>query len=81
MSAKRYSTPSITVDVDVDLDQFELEDLADYLRHNGYQVSKDASLPAGDLDHIYTLAVAGQMEFAKQEALKLVGESIGRQLQ
>jgi hypothetical protein len=86
----RYRTPTTSVDVDVSLDEFELEDIADYLRHNGYKVSatsatvtEDGStnvLDPDDLDHIYTLALCGQREAAQHEALQLVSEAIGRPL-
>jgi hypothetical protein len=92
-SKPRYRTPTTSVYVDVSLDEFELEDIADYLRHSGYKVSAtgathnpdtgmtDNVLDPDDLDHIYTLAVCGQREAAQQEALILIGKAIGRMLQ
>lgn len=91
-SKPRYRTPSISVDVDVDLDEFEIEDIVEYLRHQGYTVNGNAvtaeaavdgdnHIDTADLDHIYTLAVAGQLDVAKQEALQVVGKAIGRPLQ
>ena len=91
-SKPRYRTPSISVDMDVDLDQFEIEDIVEYLRHQGYTVNGNAvaadaaldgdnHIDTADLDHIYTLAVAGLVDAAQQEALQVVGKAIGRSLQ
>lgn len=80
-TVRRTRGASISVDVDVHLDEFDIDDIVEYLRDNGYQVSKDAAPPEGDLEHIYTLAVAGQMDAAREEALKLVSNAIGRPLQ
>lgn len=92
MTARRYRTPSITVDVDVDLDQFEIDEIIEYLRSEGYSVNGNAAvddavpeannqIDTADLDHIYTLAVCGQIQVAQQEALQVVGKAIGRPLQ
>jgi hypothetical protein len=92
-SKPRYRTPSISVDVDVDLDQFDDDEIIEYLRHNGYTViggdavshrpvaEAENQIDIADLDHIYTLAVAGQLQVAQQEALQVVGKAIGRPLQ
>ena len=91
-SKPRYRTPSVCVDVDVDLSEFDIDEIAEYLRHNGYTVTGNAvadgpvpeataHIDTADLEHIYTLAVCGQMEFAQQEALQVVGKAIGRPLQ
>ena len=92
MTARRYRTPSISVDVDVDLDQFETDEIIEYLRHQGYSVNGNAvaegavpeasnQIDTADLDHIYTLAVCGQIQVAQQEALQVIGKAIGRPLQ
>lgn len=88
----RYRTPYVYPDVEVGLDEFDDEDIVEYLRHNGYQVSGTAvtesaapeasrTISADDLDYINTLALAGQIEAAQQEALRVVGKAIGRSLQ
>jgi hypothetical protein len=91
-SKPRYRTPSVSADVDVSLDEFDTDDIVEYLRHNGYTVTGNAvaqdavpeaanQIDTADLDHIYTLAVCGQLTFAQQEALAVVGKDIGRPLQ
>jgi hypothetical protein len=91
-SKPRYRTPSVSADVDVSLDEFDTDDIVEYLRHNGYTVTGNAvaqdvvpeatnQIDTADLDHIYTLAVAGQLQVAQQEALQIVGKAIGRPLQ
>ena len=91
-SKPRYRTPSVSADVDVSLDEFETDDIVEYLRHNGYTVTGNAvaqdavpeannQIDTADLDHIYTLAVCGQLQFAKEKALQVVGTAIGRPLQ
>jgi hypothetical protein len=90
-SKPRYRTPSVSADVDVSLDEFDTDDIVEYLRHNGYTVTGNAvaqdavpeatnQIDTADLDHIYTLAVAGQLQVAQQEALQIVGKAIGRPL-
>ena len=84
----RYRTPSVCVDVDVGLNEFSLEEIADYLRHNGYKVSatsasvtEDGSsnvLDPDELDRVFTLDLCGQRVAAQQIALQLVGDAIGR---
>lgn len=86
----RYRTPTTSVDVDVSLDEFNLEEIAQYLRHNGYEVSgtpatvtEDGApnvFDPEDLNHIYTLALCGQLKVAQIEALQLVSQAIGRPL-
>jgi hypothetical protein len=91
-SKPRYRTPYVSADVDVSLDEFDTDDIVEYLRHNGYTVTGNAvceqtvpeasnHIDTADLDHIYTLAVCGQIQFAKEEALQVVGKAIGRPLQ
>lgn len=38
-----YRTITTTVDVDVDLDEFDIEDIIEYLEENGYSVEGNAS--------------------------------------
>jgi hypothetical protein len=81
--------PTVNVDVDVSLDEFDDDKIAEYLRHRGYQVYGSGtpvtgdgteSITSDDLDHIDTLALCGQMEAAKAEALEVVSKAIGRNL-
>ena len=90
-SKPRYRTPRVTVDAEVSLSEFNMEDIVGYMRHHGYTVSGGKSthfedgdgeeIMPDDLDYVYTLAVAGQPDEAKREALRLVGNAIGRPLQ
>lgn len=87
-----YRVPCVTVDTDVTLDEFDDADIAGYLRQRGYFVSGTSAAPHDQddepanvldpdaLDHIDTLALCGQIEAARTEALALVGKAIGRTL-
>lgn len=91
----KYYAPvcSVTVDADVSLDEFDVGAIAEYLRHRGYYVSATSAAPhdqdadpenvldPDELNHIETLAVCGQIDAARAEALSLVGNAIGRTLQ
>ena len=86
----RYRTPSVCVDVDVGLDEFSLDEIAEYLRQNGYRVSGSNAAPdpetgalgnvldPDELDRVFTLDLCGQRVAAQQIALQLVGDAIGR---
>jgi hypothetical protein len=92
MSAERkprYRTPSICADVDVSLSEFSMNEIVEYLRHHGYTVSggdavvephEEGFINTDDLNHIFSLSVAGQFDSARQEALRLVSNAIGRPL-
>jgi hypothetical protein len=90
-SKPRYWTPCVTVDAEVSLSEFDMEKIVGYLRHHGYTVTGgksvhvedgfDEEITPADLDYVFTLAVAGQPDAAKQEALRLIGNAIGRPLQ
>ena len=90
IKTQRYRTPRITAEVDVDLSEFGIEEIVEYVRNKGYHVtggpvhdqdSFDEEIHPSDLDHVFTLAVASQIDAARQEALQLVGKAIGRTLQ
>jgi len=90
---KRYRVPVATVDAEVSLDEFDDGEIADYLRQRGYYVSSTSGAPhdqdpdpenvlnPDDLNHIETLALCGQIDAARYEALSLVSNAIGRPLQ
>jgi hypothetical protein len=93
-NAPRFRTPTVSVDVDVSLDEFGNAEIANYLRSRGYQVTGEpnSALVGGyadpfnvfdvdALNHIETLSVCGQRAHAVFEALRLVGNAIGRPLQ
>lgn len=70
------------VSVDIELDEFDTDDLIEELESRGYTCSKSRKAPdlggLGDLEHIEHLAVCGQLEIARAEALQLVSAAIGR---
>lgn len=67
------------VHVEIDLDDFDDDDLISELESRGYTCSKDGSTDSlGSLDHIEHLAICGQLEIARAEALQLVSAAIGR---
>lgn len=86
----RYRVPVHYVDVEVSLDDFDDEQIVEYLRHRGYSVigngsssdniDLDASITGNELDHIYTLSLCGQRQAAIDEGLQLLSRAIGRQL-
>lgn len=90
MSRRYIPKTRISVDADVSLDEFDDSDIAEYLRGRGYYVSASAkvlhdqdcelALDPDDLYHIETLEVCGQIEAARNEALALVSNAIGRTL-
>lgn len=94
LSKPRYRTPSFSVEVDVFLDQFGFDQIVAYLRHHGYQVAGEGVGLIGvdevtadgllitpkDLSHIETLAVCGQKQPARDLALGIISDALGRVL-
>lgn len=90
---KAYRTPIHYATAVVSLDEFGDTDIANYLRQRGYYVSATSEarhdqdgdpenvLNPADLDHVEHLALCGQINAAREEALALVGNAIGRVLQ
>ena len=67
------------VSVDIDLDEFDEDDLVQELESRGYRVSKTNGTEAlGDLEHVKHLVLCGLIADARNEALELVGKAIGR---
>lgn len=93
---RKYRVPSVSADVDVRLDQFDDQEIIEYLRHQGHTVdglSIDAPKEAlhyqnfetlvisvSELNRINTLALCGQREAARVTALEIISEAIGRPL-
>jgi hypothetical protein len=70
------------VSVHIDLDDFDTDDLIEELESRGHHVTKGAGTDTlGDLDHVEHLAICGQLDAARAEALQLVANAIGRPLQ
>lgn len=93
--ARRYRIPSIEPEVcEVGLDDFDVDEIREYLKrvdtgtlngpaqaHINEAFSESAlAIEPEDLNRIETLAVCGQLEYARAEALRLVSEHIGRPL-
>lgn len=90
----RYWIPTVSADIDVSLDQFDAEEIAEYLRHSGYAVfngsagdfAEDPIAVSGiyvnqdDLNRISTLALCGQLDAARSNALAIISNAIGRAL-
>lgn len=68
------------VSVHIDLDDFDDDDLISELESRGYTCSKDAPAGVEGLDRIEHLAICGQLEIARAEALQLVSAAIGRSI-
>lgn len=70
------------IHIDIDLVEFDDNELVDELKSRGYDVvEKCGSVESlGNLDHIEHLVVCGQIVHARAEALLLVGRAIGRPL-
>ena len=69
------------VSVEIDLDELDEDDLVQELESRGYCVSKTNGTKAlDDLEHVEHLALCGLIADARNDALKLVGKAIGRQI-
>lgn len=87
---QRYRPPSIEPEVEpVRLDAFALDDIREYLRHCGEEVSADCAntgdgdglfIAQCDLDRAETLAICGQIQHARDYILDMVSRRIGRRL-
>lgn len=73
--------PRINIDVNVSLDEFDDDDLIEEMESRGYTCTKDSATGLEGLDRVEHLAVCGQLEIARAEALQLVSTAIGRPLQ
>lgn len=87
---QRYRPPSIEPEVKpVRLDDFDRDDILEYLRHCGKEVSTDCAntgdgdglfIAQCDLDRAETLAICGQIQHARDYILDMVSRRIGRRL-
>jgi hypothetical protein len=66
------------VSVHIDLDDFDEDDLVEELESRGYTCTKNAPAGLDGLDRVEHLAICGQLEIARAEALQLVSKAIGR---
>ncbi len=86
-ATKRYRAPVVRESVEVSLSDFSDDEIAEYMRQNNISIAGspcdsggDLWIAEADLNRIYTLSICGQVEPARELALALIGESIGRQL-
>lgn len=68
------------VSVHIDFDDFDEDDLIEELESRGYTCSKNSVTGVEGLDRIEHLAICGQLEVARTEALQLVSRAIGRSI-
>jgi hypothetical protein len=82
-----YRAPTHTEYVTVSLDDFDDDEIVEYLRHRGFSVHgtavgsspfDDEHISGTELDHIFTLALCGQRQQAQSEALQLISRVVGR---
>ena len=67
------------VSANIDIDDFDEDDLVQELESRGYRVSKTNGTEAlDDLEYVEHLALCGLIADARNEALELVGKAIGR---
>jgi hypothetical protein len=66
------------VHIHIDLDEFDDDDLISELESRGYTCTKDSATGLEGLERVEHLAVCGQIEIARAEALQLVSKAIGR---
>jgi hypothetical protein len=79
------------VHVHINLNDFDVDDLIEELKDRGYVVTEQVTglshlnleeqASVMDFNHIEHLAICGQLDAARSEALELVGQAIGRRLQ
>lgn len=74
---RRYRVPTQTHSVEVSLDEFSDDEIREYMKQKGGVAIEFAP---GDLAHIETLALCGQRDAARELALNIVSELIGRPL-
>ena len=67
---------SVQVEVEIDIGDIDDDVLVDEMEGRGFTCSKE---DAPDFEHVEHLIVCGQVEEAKNEALRLVAEMIGRE--
>lgn len=84
---RRYKRfPSVSVDVDVSLDEFDIDTIRSYLQeHAGEQVSANGCSDGCYMDvttcnQINTLALCGQKDEAIKLVMEIVSRAIGREI-
>jgi hypothetical protein len=68
------------VSVHIEFDDFDEDDLVEELESRGYTCTKESVTGLDGLDRVEHLAICGQIEIARAEALQLVSKAIGRSI-
>jgi hypothetical protein len=68
------------VHIHIDLDEFDDDDLIEELESRGYTCTKDSVTGLEGLERVEHLAICGQLEAARAEAMQLVSATIGRSI-
>jgi hypothetical protein len=92
----RYRVPSYTPECQtVYLSDFDISEIREYLKNHANKRGEspedfsgepeggsdcDLVIPSEDLGRIETLAMCGQIEYAREEVLRIVSDHIGRAL-
>lgn len=86
-----YRTPVVYAEAEVSLDEFDTDDIINYLKHNGHSFdgSSSPSEPTGNglvinqesLNRIETLVLCGQKQHAHQLIFTLISEAISRNIE
>jgi len=81
-AVRRKRAPTVSVDVDVSLDEFGIDEIREWLKSQGEDVDDGEGLYIGtdDLNRIETLAVCGQQDEARKFALSIISKAIQRPL-
>jgi len=85
LAARRYRAPTHFAEVEVSLDEFNIADIYEYLRHQKPQDIEQAAgeglyVSPAELNQIDTLALCGQRAQAVELVMTLVSEAVGRTL-
>ena len=81
ITKSRQRTPTVYPHVNpVSLDDFDIDEIREYLRGSGASVPSDEDfvIPCDDMNRIETLLLCGQRQSAIDELLRAASEHMGR---
>ena len=81
ITKSRLRVPTIYPEVEpVSLDDFDIDDIREYLRGSGVDAPSDEDfvIPRDDMNRIETLLLCGQRQSAIDELLRAASEHMGR---